>query len=70
MFCNNVCSIMEVLGHEYNPDQGRLFIDSLKGSLKVVLLHNGNRFPSVSFFYIFYAHSIVIVYCSSISLHV
>jgi len=21
VFCNDVCSIMEVLGHEYNPDQ-------------------------------------------------
>jgi len=38
---------MEVLGHEYNPDQWRLFIDSSKVSLKVVLLHNENRFPSV-----------------------
>jgi hypothetical protein len=37
----------EVLGHEYNPVQWRLFIDSSKVSLKVVLLHNGNRFPSV-----------------------
>ena len=49
VFCNNVCSVMEVLGHEYNPDQLRLFIDSSKVSLKVVLLHNGNRFPSVPF---------------------
>jgi len=47
VFCNNVCFIMEVLGHEYNSDQWRLFIDSSKVSLKVVLLHNGNRFPSV-----------------------
>jgi hypothetical protein len=38
---------MEVLGHEYNPAQWCLFIDSSKVSLKVVLLHNGNRFPSV-----------------------
>jgi len=38
---------MEVLGHECNPDQWRLFIDSSKMSLKVVLLHNGNKFPSV-----------------------
>jgi len=21
VFCNNICSVMEVLGHEYNPDQ-------------------------------------------------
>jgi len=47
MFCNDVCSIMEVLGHEYNPGQWRLFIDLSKVSLKVVLLHNGNRFPTV-----------------------
>jgi len=47
VFCNYVCSVMEVLGHEYNPDQWRLFIDSSKVSLKLVLLHNGNRFPSV-----------------------
>ena len=48
VFCNDVCSIMKVLGHEYNPDQWRLFVDSSKVSLKVVLFHNGNRFPSVS----------------------
>jgi len=38
---------MEVLGHDFNPDQWRLFIDSSKVSLNVVLLHNGNKFPSV-----------------------
>jgi len=32
--CNDVCSIMEVLGHEYNSDQWRLFTDSSKVSLK------------------------------------
>jgi len=47
VFCNNVFFIMEGLGHEFIPYQWRLFIDSLKVSLKVVLLHNGNRFPSV-----------------------
>ena len=47
VFCNDVCSVMEVLGHEYNPDQWRLFIDSSKASLKVVLLHNRNRFPCI-----------------------
>jgi len=47
VFCNGVCSVMGVIGHEYNPDQWRLFIDSSKVSLKVVLRHNGNRFPSV-----------------------
>jgi hypothetical protein len=38
---------MEVFGHEYNPDQWRLFIDLSKVSLKLVLLHNGNGFSSV-----------------------
>jgi len=47
MFCDDVCSIMEVLGHEYNLDQWHLFIDSSKVSLTVVLLHNGNRLPSI-----------------------
>jgi hypothetical protein len=45
VFCNVVCSAMEVLGHEYNPDQWLLFIDSSKVSLKLVLLHNSKRFP-------------------------
>jgi len=47
VFCNDVCTVTEVLGHEYNQDHRRLFIDSSKVSLKLVLLHNGNRFPSV-----------------------
>ena len=47
VFCNDVCSVMEILGHECNTDQWRLFINSSKVSLKVVLLHNGNRFPSI-----------------------
>jgi len=47
LFCNDVCSVMEFLGHEYNPDQWSFFIGSLKVSLKVILLLNGNRFLSV-----------------------
>jgi len=47
VFCNDVCSVMEVLGYEFNPDQWCLFIDSSKVSLKMVLLHNGNKFPSI-----------------------
>jgi len=38
---------VEVLIHEYNTDQWRLFIDSLKVNLKEDLLHNGKRFPFV-----------------------
>jgi hypothetical protein len=40
VFCKDVCSVMEVLGHESSPDQLRWFIDSTKVSLKVELLHN------------------------------
>jgi len=47
VFCNDVCSVMEVLGHEYNPDQWRLFTDSSKVSLKLLLLRNGNGLLSV-----------------------
>jgi hypothetical protein len=47
LFLNYVCSVMEVLGHEYNPDQWRLFIDLSKVSLKLFLLLNGNRFQSI-----------------------
>jgi len=47
VFCNDVCYVMEVLGHECNTVQWRLFIHSSNESLKVVLLRNGNRFPSV-----------------------
>jgi len=38
---------MEVPGQEFSPDQRRLFIDSSKVSLKVVLHRNGNEFSSV-----------------------
>ena len=47
VFYSDVCSVTEVLVHEYNPDQWRLFIESSNVSLKVVLLHNGNSFTSV-----------------------
>jgi len=47
VFCNDICSVMEVLGHEFNTDQRRLFIDSSKVSFKMVLPHNGNKFLSV-----------------------
>ena len=45
VFCNDVWSFMEVIGHEYNQDQWRLFTESSKVRMKVVLLHNVNRFP-------------------------
>ena len=48
-FCVNIEDLLTKLGFEeaYDPDEWRLFIDSSKSSLKVVLLHNGNIFGSV-----------------------
>jgi hypothetical protein len=48
MFCNDVLSVMEIFGYEYTPDQWRLFIDSSKVSLQLVLLYSGKRFLFVS----------------------
>jgi len=47
VYCNNTCGLMEELQLQHVPEQYRLFIDSSKISLKVVLLHNGNKHPSV-----------------------
>ncbi|UYV63640.1 hypothetical protein LAZ67_2005138 [Cordylochernes scorpioides] len=47
VYCNDVVSLMEVLGHDHDTEEWRLFVDSSKISLKAVLLHNGNKFPSV-----------------------
>jgi len=37
---------MEELQLEHTSGQWRIFTDSSKGSLKAVLLDNGNKFPS------------------------
>ncbi|UYV82275.1 hypothetical protein LAZ67_21001540 [Cordylochernes scorpioides] len=47
VYCNDVVSLMEALGHDHDTKEWRLFIDSSKISMKAVLLHNGNKFPSV-----------------------
>ena len=47
VFCNDICSRMEPLGREHDPTEWLLFIDSSEVSLKAVLLHNGNKSPSV-----------------------
>jgi hypothetical protein len=46
-YCKDVEGLFSVLGCEYKHDDWRLFIDSSVASLKAVLLHNGNVFPSV-----------------------
>jgi hypothetical protein len=35
------------VGHQHNPTEWCLFLDSSKVSLKAAFLHNGNKFPSV-----------------------
>jgi hypothetical protein len=47
VYCNDICSLMDNLAHKHVPSEWRLFIDASKTSLKAVLLHNGNKFPSV-----------------------
>jgi len=39
------------LGHQHDPTEWHLFIDSLNVSLKAVLLHKGNKSPSVPLAY-------------------
>ena len=46
-FCNNVDNLFEELGIVHDPKERRLFIDSSFRSLKCVLLHNGNHYPSI-----------------------
>jgi hypothetical protein len=46
-FCHNVTSLFEAIGIACNWNEWRLFIDSSSRSLKAVLLHNGNQYPSI-----------------------
>lgn len=46
-FCNNIESLMRELNIPYETKDWRLFIDGSKTSLKAVLLHNGNEYPSI-----------------------
>ncbi|KAL4721288.1 hypothetical protein ACJJTC_014295 [Scirpophaga incertulas] len=47
IYCNDVVGLLAKLDHQHSPDEWRLFIDSSKTSLKAVLLHNGNQYPSI-----------------------
>lgn len=46
-FCSDVNALFQHMQIPHEPDQWRLFIDSSSTSLKAVLLHNGNKFPSI-----------------------
>lgn len=50
-FCSNIEKLFNLFKYPYEADDWRLFIDSSKSGLKAVLLHNGNRQPSVPIAY-------------------
>jgi len=52
--CNVFCGLMEELQLQPAPEQWKLFIDSSKVRLKVVLLHNGNNHVSGSLAHAFH----------------
>ena len=47
VYCTDIWSARQAVGNQHDPSEWRLFIDSSQSSLKAVLLHNGNKFPSV-----------------------
>jgi len=51
VFCSDVNTLFNSLGQENKPGEWRLFMDSSKTSLKAVLLHNGNHYPSIPIAY-------------------
>ena len=46
-YCTNINGLFTSLGLPHNPSDWGLFIDSSKRSLKGILLHNGNKYPSI-----------------------
>lgn len=50
-YCHNITGLMNEMEIKYKPSDWRLFIDSSKLSLKVVLLHKTNRKPSIPIAY-------------------
>ena len=47
IYCKDVDGPMDAMRMRHGPEQWRLFIDASKTSLKAVLLHNGNKLPSI-----------------------
>jgi len=46
-YCKDIDGLMDAMHTRHSPEQWRLFIDASKTSLKTVLLHNGNKLPSI-----------------------
>jgi hypothetical protein len=51
VYCTDIDKIMAALGQDHKTDEWRLFVDSSKHSIKAVLLHNGNKHPSIPIAY-------------------
>ena len=46
-YCHDINGLFEEIDFPYDPSDWRLFLDSSTRSLKAVLLHNGNKYPSI-----------------------
>ena len=46
-YCIDIDGLLCEFNCKYKKDDWRFFIDAAKFSLKAVLLHNGNKFPSI-----------------------
>lgn len=46
-YCNDISTLFDKFGIVFDTQEWRLFIDASKHSIKAVLLHNDNKFPSV-----------------------
>lgn len=46
-YCKDINGLFTEFGQNHDPSAWRLFIDGSKYSLKAVLLHNGNKKPSI-----------------------
>jgi hypothetical protein len=47
VYCKYICVLMEELQLQPASEQWRFYINSSKFSLKTILLHNGNKNPSI-----------------------
>jgi len=46
-YCKDIYGLMEGIHIRHSPEQWQLFIDASKRSLKAVIVHNGNKLPSI-----------------------
>ena len=50
-YCKDMEGLLSAVGIDHDPTQWRLFIDSSTKSLKAVLLHKGDIYPSIPLVY-------------------